>query len=671
MAESRDPAFGRRSDELGLGNSRDRKIQAVGAAAGRVLYAAVFIGVLPLFLYLWAQALDRYLSLPPAIHSLQGGVTVTAAGLLLMMCGMWALWRKGGGLPMNAFPPPRLVTSGVYGLLAHPIYVGFAATCTGVAITFGSAAGLWIIAPTVILGSFALVLGFELPDLCARFGSALMPLRLLPNDDNQLLTVLDRTRFYLVVILPWLLLYEGILALGLPPDATTSYFLFESRIPILPFTESLYASTYLVVLLIPFLLHTQRQLRAFTVRALAAMLFMIPLYLIIPLVCPPRPLTGSGFWISLMQVERLADGAAAAFPSYHVVWALLCAHALSSNRKSRLWWRVWALLVALSCLTTGMHSALDVVAGFLAAQFAIHIDGIWEGLRWTSERIANSWREWRLGRLRIVNHGLYAALAAFTGAWILSAITGPSHPLIPIAVCLGSLLGAAVWAQTIEGSPSLLRPLGFYGGVLGAIACGAFAAFVTGTSTWTVFVGLAVIAPWVQGIGRLRCLVQGCCHGRPVSEKVGIRYMHPRSRVCRIAHLCGVPLHATPLYSILWNILVGILVVRLYTLHVRAAFTCGVYLVLSGLGRFAEEAYRGEPQTPILFGLRLYQWIALATAMFGGWVTTWPSPSALAMSPLLKPHLGSLAAAGLCGLVGWFVTGVDFPDSTRRYARLT
>ena len=106
---------------------------------------------------------------------------------------------------------------------------------------------------------------------------------------------------------------------------------------------------------------------------------------------------------------------------------------------------------------------------------------------------------------------------------------------------------------------------------------------------------LVVAAPWIQGLGRLRCLVQGCCHGRPTSEYIGIRYVHPRSRVCRITSLRDVPIHPTPLYSLLWNVVVAMLVTRLYLLHTTAAMVGGVYLILSSMGRFVEEAYRGEP----------------------------------------------------------------------------
>jgi len=162
--------------------------------------------------------------------------------------------------------------------------------------------------------------------------------------------------------------------------------------------------------------------------------------------------------------------------------------------------------------------------------------------------------------------------------------------------------------------------------------------------------------------------VQGCCHGCATETVEGIRYSHPRSRVCRLAHLAGIPVHATPLYSIVWNVWVGLMLLRLLALDCPSTLIAGVYLILSGAGRFVEEAYRGEPQTKIPFGLRLYQWIAIVTVVSGAVVTTvnaGPLPHGFDL------HVSILLLAVACGAMAWFVTGVDFPESSRRFARLT
>jgi len=162
--------------------------------------------------------------------------------------------------------------------------------------------------------------------------------------------------------------------------------------------------------------------------------------------------------------------------------------------------------------------------------------------------------------------------------------------------------------------------------------------------------------------------VQGCCHGRPAAGEIGIRYVHPRSRVCRLADLKGVPLHPAPLFSILWNVVIAMVLTRLWVVHAPVGLIGGLYLILTGIGRFCEEGYRGEPQTPVVAGLRLYQWIAIATVVGGASIT------ALAPGgPAPEAHFtwAVLATAAAFGVVSMLLLGVDAPESGRRFARLT
>ena len=436
----------------------------------------------------------------------------------------------------------------------------------------------------------------------------------------------------------------------------------------LPWTEIFYGSVYVMVLLVPVIVRTRHDLRLFSSRALLAMLIIFPLYLAVPLIAPPRSFAAIGRLGAWLNLDRAHDSAAAAFPSFHVVWAFIAAEALARGPWQKRLWRAWAVLVSASCVTTGMHALVDVAAGLLVAAAVIRMDRVWSFLRSSSEKIANSWREWRIGSGRVINHGAYAGAGVFIGIWIIDTLLGPGKSAIPIAIFLGGCVGAALWAQVIEGSPALLRPLGFYGGMIGTWTCGALAARWTRTAIWPVLAALVVAAPWIQGIGRLRCLVQGCCHGRPAADHVGIRYTHPRSRVWRMPSLRGVSVHATPLYSLLWNVVVALVVTRIYLLHASSAMVGGVYLILSGAGRFVEEAYRGEPQTPVVGGLRLYQWVAVATLGLGALITTIKNS---APSPPPAPHISSIFVALACGLGAWFLTGIDFPESNRRFARLT
>jgi protein-S-isoprenylcysteine O-methyltransferase Ste14 len=255
----------------------------------KVLYGAVFVVVLPLALVLWAHGARDAVHIA-ALHEPAPGAMLMALGVAVTLAGMISLWRYGGGLPMNAFPPPRFVEIGIYGLVPHPIYGGFVIACAGVAIYFGSASGLWLVTPVVALGSAALVLGYELPDLRNRFGARRFSLW-LPLGRPEAPSLLERFRVYLVVLLPWLAMYELLWRIGREAGAVATYLPFESRLPVIEQTEIIYASTYLVVILTPLMAVSGDALRRFALRGLLAMALLFPLYLLLPVFVPPRPFT--------------------------------------------------------------------------------------------------------------------------------------------------------------------------------------------------------------------------------------------------------------------------------------------------------------------------------------------------------------------------------------------
>ncbi len=642
---------------------------AVGApsSASKILYGGFFALVLPVLLVLWARSTAASVQIP--LHaSLFLGLAFGAAGALLVGLGMAALWTHGKGLPMNLAPPPHYVTQGVFRLLPHPIYTGFCVLSVGVSIAAGSASGLWLVTPLVALGCAALVLGYERHDLRSRFGDSMVnPHAILPPGDDRPPTGSERIRCYLCVLLPWVFLYEAIVSAGVPHDAVSAFLPFEKHLPVLEWTEFFYASCYVVTALVPLVATSARDLRRFAVRGLLAMAIVFPLFLVIPLVAVPRPFVPHHALGELLAWERTLDIPGAAFPSFHVIWALLAAKVFAGRWPVMRWvcW-AWALLVAASCVTTGMHAIVDVLGGFLITALVAYAARVWHGLRNLSERLCNSWKDWKLGPLRVINHGAYAGLAGFAGVFITQTLAGPESTAATFLAVVAGLLGAGLWAQFIEGSPVLLRPFGYYGGLLGTIL-GALAAPLTGSSAWLLLAAFAVSGPWVQALGRLRCLVQGCCHGRPAPETVGIRYIHPQSRVTRLTPWNGVPTHATPLYSILWNIVTGVALARLWILHPPLHLIAGLYLILNGLGRFVEEAYRGEPQTPVIARLRMYQWMAIGSIVTGALLT------ALGQGvPAPTPHcsLISLLPAFAFGAICWFALGVDFPHANRRFARL-
>ncbi len=65
------------------------------------------------------------------------------------------------------------------------------------------------------------------------------------------------------------------------------------------------------------------------------MVIVFPLYLALPLIAPPRAFSATGRLAELLRLDRSVDGAAAAFPSYHVIWAFLAAEALGRSALAK------------------------------------------------------------------------------------------------------------------------------------------------------------------------------------------------------------------------------------------------------------------------------------------------------------------------------------------------
>lgn len=638
--------------------------------AARIAYAALFVFAVPALLALWARAAEPLVPLPPW-HAPSLGLAVLGAGLALVAWSMVELRVRGGGLPMNAFPPSRLVRSGPYRWIGHPIYVGFATACFGASIATGSAAGLWLVSPVASLACAALVWGYERRDLEERFGRDALrkPFLSLPPPGPGRPTAGEAAAIVATVLVPWLILYEAVHALGAPPDAFSTRLAFENAVPVLPWTYAIYASAYLVVPLAPFLARDRATARRFAIAGILATAGITLFYLCVPAVTPFVPFVARSLFGRWLAAEQAFEGnAVAALPAFHVVWAILAAEAIASGRRRmRPWVGAWTVAVALSCVTTGMHGVVDVAAAIPAVLLVRRGAATWMRWRAAAERIANSWREWRIGRVRVINHGLYAGLGAGAGVGIVAAFAGAENLVAVAIVAVAGLLGAGLWAQWVEGSPLLLRPFGYYGGVVGAAALTLLLEAVRHRNPLPLLAAFAVGGPWIQAVGRLRCLVQGCCHGFPCAPHVGIRYRHPRSRVVRLAGWKDVPLHATPVYSILANVATGCLLLRLAILGAAPGVVAGLYFVLNGLARFVEEGYRGEPQTRAMWGLRLYQWLAVLSVVAGAWITTIRSPG----FPETSPPAGAAAAFAVAfGAIVALAMGVDWPDSERRFSRL-
>jgi membrane-associated phospholipid phosphatase len=179
-----------------------------------------------------------------------------------------------------------------------------------------------------------------------------------------------------LLFIPWLILYEWVVYRGPAANSFQTYLPGEWNWPIWQWTELLYVSPYLLVTLVPFLATTRKVLRRFMIAGLTATVFVCLIFVFVPAYAPPRPFEPSGFLGRMMLWDRYMDrnNGAAAFPSFHVVWAFLGAAVFAKRwpKIAPLCW-IWAAAVSASCVMTGMHSLLDVIAGFLVYLVTYHV----------------------------------------------------------------------------------------------------------------------------------------------------------------------------------------------------------------------------------------------------------------------------------------------------------
>jgi phosphatidylglycerol:prolipoprotein diacylglycerol transferase len=179
---------------------------------------------------------------------------------------------------------------------------------------------------------------------------------------------------------------------------------------------------------------------------------------------------------------------------------------------------------------------------------------------------------------RVMDLGIYLIISALVGAKLmLVAVDFNYYVSLP-----GELF-------------SLVRAGGvFYGGLIAAVVVALWLVRRYGLSMWTT---ADLFAPGIalgHVIGRLGCLLAGCCYGRPTDVAWGITFTDPVAHE-NVGTPLGIPLHPTQLYDAGAELL--ILILLLVTERRGRTFpgrTFWLYILLYGISRFVVEIYRGD-----------------------------------------------------------------------------
>ncbi len=158
---------------------------------------------------------------------------------------------------------------------------------------------------------------------------------------------------------------------------------------------------------------------------------------------------------------------------------------------------------------------------------------------------------------------------------------------------------------------SLVRAGGvFYGGLILAFVVGVWLMRRYRLPVWAT---ADLYAPGIalgHVIGRMGCLLAGCCYGRPTDLPWGLTFTDPVA-AANVGTPLNTPLHPTQLYDAGAELLILIILLaferRGRTFHGR---TFWLYILLYAASRFVIEMFRGDPRG-MVFGVSTSQVVSL------------------------------------------------------------
>jgi phosphatidylglycerol:prolipoprotein diacylglycerol transferase len=195
---------------------------------------------------------------------------------------------------------------------------------------------------------------------------------------------------------------------------------------------------------------------------------------------------------------------------------------------------------------------------------------------------------------KIMDLGIYLIIAALVGAKLMLVVVDFDYFMSQPRELL-----------------SLVRAGGvFYGGLIAAVAVAFVLVRRYGLTMWTT---ADLFAPGIalgHVIGRLGCLLAGCCYGRPTTMPWGITFTNPVA-FANVGTPLNEALHPTQLYDAGAELLIlGVLLATERKGRPFAGRTFWLYILLYGVSRFVIEFYRGDDRGMVM-GLSTSQFVAV------------------------------------------------------------
>ena len=217
------------------------------------------------------------------------------------------------------------------------------------------------------------------------------------------------------------------------------------------------------------------------------------------------------------------------------------------------------------------------------------------------EVVGRSWSAFRA--LGVAGFALATAVALVTGG---ARGLSPVVTLALVAVSVVVFLALALATKVVTGEEQLIY-LHHQIAVVGA--CAAVAALL-GRPVLAHLDGIALGLGAFLVLGRLGCLVTGCCHGRPAER--GPRYGAAHVATSVPDYLAGLRLVPVQALESAWVLAVVALGTGMVLAGAEPGAALGAYVVAYGAGRSALERLRGDAARPHAWRLSEAQWLSLA-----------------------------------------------------------
>jgi phosphatidylglycerol:prolipoprotein diacylglycerol transferase len=222
----------------------------------------------------------------------------------------------------------------------------------------------------------------------------------------------------------------------------------------------------------------------------------------------------------------------------------------------------------------------------------------------------------QIGPIPLPSYGVFAALALIVAMLAVRrvAVIEGRDPQETMDTMFWSIMVGLVGARVLEAvinweryfaTPGGLRLLVFstgvfLGGLVAALAFGAWRFHRTGLPVLQGLDILAPVAAITEAVGRWGCFLSGCCWGTPTDLPWAVTFPETAQHLHR--GLPGVPLHPTQIYSSLNGFLLLGIVVYVYAHKRFHGQVITVFVALYSVSRFFLEYFRGDAERGFVFG---------------------------------------------------------------------